>query len=106
MALLINLLSGDKKHICPICDSSFTKAWSLKQHLTLHESNSTSDVQVCHICDFTAPTKARLNAHMVTHVDSQSPENTLEEASYTFMADVSEDADQENYNLVEIQTSY
>lgn len=90
---------GDKKHICPVCDASFTKGWSLKQHLTLHEANPSS--LQCHVCDFTAPSKSRLQAHLATHVEPQS----LEEAQFTFMETVNEETDQDSFNI-EIQTSY
>lgn len=98
------MFAGDKKHMCTICDASFTKAWSLKQHLALHEKNP--QVLQCHICDFMASNKSRLQTHLAAHEDSHSSQNALDEANFTFMETVSEDADADNYNLEEIQTTY
>jgi hypothetical protein len=98
--LLISKLSflGEKKHICLICDASFTKAWSLKQHLTLHESNPTN--LQCHECDFVAPTKGRLQSHQASH----NLRNEIDEENFTFMDSVTEEEEQDEYSLVEIQT--
>ena len=62
--------TGNKKHICQICDTSFTKAWSLKQHMALHEVSATP--QKCKKCDFTAMSKSQLKEHYVTHLEMES----------------------------------
>lgn len=101
---LTNLLPvpGLKKHVCHICDASFTKGWSLKKHLALHEE--TSSLFHCSICDFVTSTKIRLQNHMATHEESDSPSG-MEDPHFTFIE--SEDGEvSSNYNLVEIQENY
>ncbi|XP_070495595.1 zinc finger protein 808-like isoform X2 [Chironomus tepperi] len=62
--------TGNKKHICQICDTSFTKAWSLKQHMSLHEVSATP--HKCKKCDFTALSKSEVNNHYVVHLQTES----------------------------------
>lgn len=70
----------------------------------LNHENST-ELQ-CHICHFTATSKPRLQAHLAAHEEAQSPQTALDDAHFTFMETVSEDAEADNYNLEEIQTTY
>lgn len=98
---MLSFFAGNKKHVCQVCDASFTKAWSLKQHLTHHETNPT-DLQ-CHVCDFIAPSKQRLTTHIANH-ESQSPEDTLDEAQFTFMETVNDTDD--SYTLEEMHSTY
>ncbi|CRK96818.1 CLUMA_CG010003, isoform A [Clunio marinus] len=95
---------SEKKYLCSICDASFTRSWSLKQHMTIHDP-STEGLK-CEFCDFMSTTKYRLQLHLMTHEEqNQLQDNTIEEENYTFLEDVNEDSN-ETYNLVEIQTSY
>lgn len=87
-----------------ICDATFTKAWSLKQHMSLHETNPTN--LQCSECDFVASSKSRMQAHLASHEESDALKNEIDEETFTFMEDVTEDTDQDTYNLVEIQSSY
>jgi KRAB domain-containing zinc finger protein len=95
--------TGDKKHVCPICDASFTKAWSLKQHMALHDADPTGFQ--CNICHFVASSKARLQVHVATHEEVESP-NDIEDPHFTFMETEDGDEVAGDYNLVEIQTTY
>jgi hypothetical protein len=91
--------------LCPICDASFTKSYSLKQHIAIHEANPTA--LQCQECDFVATSKSRLQDHQAAHsADSQSPGtgNSLEEAHFTFMESVEDDDDVQEFRLEEIQT--
>ena len=102
-----NLILGDKKHVCHVCDATFTKAYSLKQHLSLHFKD-TPELQ-CNICDFIAPSKQRLKAHIAIHEGkSETSQNTLEEAQFTFMEEeVDEDGDEDgSYSLVESHSTF
>lgn len=101
MGQLLQNILGDKKHVCQVCDASFAKAWSLKKHLEHHETNPT-DLQ-CHACDFIASSKSRLVSHIAKH-ESQLPEDTLDEAQFTFMETVNDTDD--SYTLEEMQSSY
>lgn len=111
--------TGNKKHVCHICDASFTKAWSLKQHMTLHEVNSTS--LICNACGFAAPSKSQFRTHLLTHdCGSTSPvsflcgecnaeckteeslKNHLEEAHNHFSFIDANSSDQDPYSLGEI----
>ncbi|KAG5684022.1 hypothetical protein PVAND_013275 [Polypedilum vanderplanki] len=104
--------TGNKKHICQICEASFTKAWSLKQHLTIHEVNS-SNLQ-CEVCGFLASTKSEMETHLASHNDSyictecnleltseESLKNHMEEAhnQFSFIDPNNSDQDQDPYNL-------
>lgn len=70
--------------------------------MALHDSDPSSFQ--CNICDFVASSKARLQVHIATHEEVESP-SVIEDPHFTFME--SEDGEvSSNYNLVEIQTTY
>lgn len=62
--------TGNKKHMCLICNATFTKAWSLKQHMTLHEVSPTPNK--CKNCDFKAASKSELKVHYTSHLEFES----------------------------------
>jgi KRAB domain-containing zinc finger protein len=63
--LHITVHTGNKKHVCNICRASFTKAWSLKQHMVQHEVNPTTFN--CSECDYSTTSRIHSQKHMQTH---------------------------------------
>lgn len=122
LSLHLTVHTGNKKHICPVCDASFTKAWSLKQHMMQHEVNPAKFQ--CPDCNYSSISKTHLQKHMELHTNNMNDTITyiceecdiefkaeeelkfhLEEThqnEYTFMDANSSDP----YSLVEIPTNY
>lgn len=65
MNLHMTVHTGNKKHVCQICQASFTKAWSLKQHMHQHEI--TPPQLNCSICNFSTTSKLQYNKHKAAH---------------------------------------
>jgi KRAB domain-containing zinc finger protein len=79
--------TGNKKHICQVCDASFTKKWSLKQHLTTHEVKDVNSYQ-CEYCDYVARSKNRLKSHLLSnHVDNTEFKYSCGECPSEFKTD-------------------
>jgi Zinc finger, C2H2 type len=105
--LIFRLILGERKHVCNICNSTFTKAWTLKQHMSIHRQNETdSSMYQCHQCSFLSSDKEELESHIMSHEDDSRQTTGLIKDSQlsAFDANLSDEVETEEYDLVEIQT--